>query len=88
MAWCLSRDCAIRRPLRPNRNAISASEMTLRGTPTPTPTFVELASPFCAGLADASGVGLEVVEGPGDDDEPAELQPVSEMEFSERISRI
>ena len=47
----------------------------------PTPTFVEFASPFCAGLADASGVGLEVVEGPADDDEPAELQPVSEITY-------
>ena len=43
----------------------------------PIPIFAELADPFSAGLADAFGVGLEVVEGPADDDELAELQLVS-----------
>ena len=59
--------------------------MTPKGTPTPIPTFAELASPCSAGVADAVGVGLEVVEGPADDDELAELQSVSEIEFRERM---
>lgn len=55
----------------------------------PIPIFAELARPFCAGLADAFGVGLEVVEGPADDDdELAELQFVSEIDFWQRIENI
>ena len=49
----------------------------------PTPIFVEPVSPCSAGLADAVGVGLEVEEGAADDDddELAELQFVSDIEF-------
>ena len=66
---------------------MSASEMTPKGTPMPIPIFAELARPVSAGLADAFGVGLEVVEGPADD-ELAELQFVSEINFGQRIQSI
>ena len=54
----------------------------------PTPSFVEFASPCSAGLRDAVGVRVEVVEGSADDDELAELHPVSDIKLSEMAQEI